>query len=56
MQFLYDGVKSIMIGCEGGFSENEREKLSKMKKVGLKTDFILKSETAALTFASKLLI
>ncbi len=52
----YDGVKAIMIGCEGGFTENERKKLVKMKKIGLKTPFILKSETAALTFASKLLI
>ncbi len=49
-------VKAIMIGCEGGFSENEREKLKNKEKIGLKTDFILKSETAALVFASKGLI
>jgi len=49
-------VHTIMIGCEGGFSDNEREKLSSMRKIGLKTDFILKSETAAVTFASKYLI
>lgn len=49
-------VTSIMIGCEGGFTENEREKLKNRQKVGLKTPFILKSETAALTFVSKLLI
>ncbi len=52
----YEGVETIMIGCEGGFSENEREKLQNSNKIGLKTKFILKSETAALTFASKLLI
>ena len=52
----YAGVEAIMIGCEGGFTENERQKFLTMKKIGLKTDFILKSETAALTFASKLLI
>jgi len=52
----YIDVKAIMIGCEGGFSENEREKLQNNYKIGLKTNFILKSETAALTFASKLLI
>lgn len=51
-----ENVSAIMIGCEGGFTDNEREKLSSMKKIGLKTDFILKSETAAVTFASKLLI
>ena len=49
-------VTSIMIGCEGGFTESEREKLQNRRKIGLKTPFILKSETAALTFASKLLI
>jgi 16S rRNA (uracil1498-N3)-methyltransferase len=51
-----DGVKSIMIGCEGGFSQNEREKLTKCQKIGINSPFILKSETAALTFASKCLI
>lgn len=51
-----ESVTSIMIGCEGGFSEDEREKLQNRAKIGLKTPFILKSETAALTFASKLLI
>ncbi len=49
-------ISAIMIGCEGGFSDNEREKLSFAQKIGLKTPFILKSETAALTFSSKLLI
>ncbi len=47
---------SILIGCEGGFSENERKKLLKNNKIGFKTDFILKSETAVVTIASKLLI
>ncbi len=51
-----EDVETIMIGCEGGFSENEREKLSFAQKIGLNTPLILKSETAALTFASKLLI
>lgn len=50
------GVEAIMIGCEGGFSENEREKLKNHQKIGLNSPFILKSETAALTFASKCLI
>jgi len=52
----YTDVDTIMIGCEGGFSQAEREKLQNNYKIGLKTHFILKSETAALTFASKLLI
>jgi len=49
-------VESVLIGCEGGFSEEEREKLKKSHKIGLKTDLILKSETAAVGIASKLLI
>jgi len=47
---------SVLIGCEGGFSENERHMLQSNYKIGLKTDLIFKSETAALTIASKLLI
>jgi len=47
---------NILIGCEGGFSENERTKLKDCKKIGLNTDIILKSETAIVTIASKLLI
>jgi 16S rRNA (uracil1498-N3)-methyltransferase len=47
---------NILIGCEGVFSENERTKLKDCKKIGLNTDIILKSETAIVTIASKLLI
>ena len=46
----------ILIGCEGGLSDAERQKLQHHPKIGLKTDIILKSETAALTIAAKLLI
>ena len=49
-------VQSVLIGCEGGFSESERLKLQNRDKIGLKTDLILKSETAAVAIASKLLI
>jgi len=49
-------VQSVLIGCEGGFSETERQKLQNCHKIGLKTDLILKSETAAVAIASKLLI
>ncbi len=48
--------QKVLIGCEGGFSEAEREKLQTCRKIGLKTDLILKSETAAVAIASKLLI
>jgi 16S rRNA (uracil1498-N3)-methyltransferase len=53
---LDESISSILIGCEGGFSQQEREKLSEFNKIGLKTEMILKSETATLSIASKLLI
>ena len=55
-ELIVGDARAIMIGCEGGFSEAERLRLSKHKKIGLDTSLILKSETVAVTFASKLLI
>ncbi len=52
----WQGCRSALIGCEGGFSETERSLLEKHKKIGFKTSNILKSETAALSFAIKSLI
>jgi len=49
-------INSVLVGCEGGFSDEEREKLHNYCKIGLDTDLILKSETAALSIVSKLLI
>ena len=45
-----------MIGCEGGFSKSEKELLKNQKIVGFDTDNILKSESAAITIASKILL
>jgi 16S rRNA (uracil1498-N3)-methyltransferase len=49
-------IDRVLVGCEGGFSEKERQILSNHRKVGLKTKLILKSETAVLTFCIKSLI
>jgi len=49
-------ISSVLVGCEGGFTENEREMLHKHDKIAFKTDFVLKSETAAQSIAAKLLI
>ena len=46
-------IDTILIGCEGGFSENERQTLNSHPKMGLKIKNILKSETAVLTLAIK---
>ena len=48
--------RTVLVGCEGGFSEEEREMLQNRPTIGFKTDLILKSETAAVTIAAKLLI
>ena len=48
-------VSSILVGPEGGFSQKEREMLKKQSIVGLKCNTILRSETAVVTVASKIL-
>lgn len=49
-----DEIKNLVIGCEGGFSEDERE--SAKNKVGFRTPLILRSETAIISAASKILL
>ncbi len=57
---LLDSVKenidSIVIGCEGGFSKDELKLFKAEKTVGLNTSLILKSETAAITAAGKIIL
>jgi len=49
-------LNSALIGCEGGFSDDERNRLNKHRKIGIKSANILKSETATLIFSTKTLI
>jgi len=49
-------IESIIIGCEGGFSQKEILKFDKEKIVGIKSDLILRSETAVTVVAAKLLL
>ena len=51
-----EGVDTVLIGSEGGFSENERELLSSQRMVRLNTPMILRSETAATAIAAKVLL
>jgi len=51
-----EGVDTVLIGSEGGFSENERELLSSQRMVRLNTPMILRSETAVTAIASKVLL
>jgi 16S rRNA (uracil1498-N3)-methyltransferase len=48
--------KIVLIGCEGGFSQNERELLTKLDNFRLNTPMTLRSESAVLAVASKILI
>jgi 16S rRNA (uracil1498-N3)-methyltransferase len=51
-----DKIDTIIVGCEGGFSEDELKYFSKDKIVGTKISTILKSETATLGVASAILL
>ena len=49
-------IKTLLIGCEGGFSQRERELFGGFKKIGFNTPLILKSETAVIGATSKILL
>lgn len=46
----------VLIGCEGGFSTNEKEILQKLDVFRLDTPMILRSESAVMAVASKILL
>lgn len=48
--------ETVLIGCEGGFSQDERELLSNQEVFRLNTRLVLRSESAALAVASKILL
>ena len=49
-------IDTIVIGCEGGFHENEVGQFVADKIIGLDTPLVLKSESAVCAVASKLLL
>lgn len=51
-----DDIKTLVIGCEGGFSEDERFTFNKDNIVGFNSSLILRSETAIISASSKILI
>lgn len=51
-----EDIKTIVIGCEGGFSKKERENISSNFIVGLNSNLILRSETAIISVCSKIII
>lgn len=51
-----DEINTLVLGCEGGFSSDERLEFNKDRVVGFTTPLILRSETAIISAASKILI
>lgn len=51
-----DDIQTIVIGCEGGFTEKEVALFDESKIVGFDTPLILKSESAVCAVASKVLV
>jgi 16S rRNA (uracil1498-N3)-methyltransferase len=49
-------IKTILIGSEGGITKNERDLFDDNLIVGLKSDSILKSTTATICVASRILL
>lgn len=52
----YSDIKTILIGCEGGFSPKERELLASLKRFRLATEMVLRSETAVVAVSSKIVL
>lgn len=51
-----ENIQTILIGCEGGFSHNEKEFLVNQDVFKLRTPMILRSESAVMAVASKILL
>ena len=51
-----DSINSIIIGCEGGFSEDELKLFDSEKIVGFDTPLILRSESAVVAATSSILL
>lgn len=51
-----DNIKTLVLGCEGGFSSDERENFNSSKIIGFDSNLILRSESAAIAAASKIII
>lgn len=49
-------IKTLVIGCEGGFSKKERDSFNKEKIVGFDSNLILRSETAIISAGAKILL
>lgn len=51
-----DDFKRVLIGCEGGFSKDEKELLKTQEVFRLDTPMVLRSESAVMAVASKIIL
>ncbi len=49
-------IKTVLIGCEGGFSEEERQLFDTNNLFSFKTPMILRSETAVVAISNQILL
>jgi len=49
-------IETVVVGCEGGFTDNEIKLFNQNKIIGLNTPLILRSETATVSLSSNLLL
>lgn len=54
--FESQAIDTVLIGCEGGFSEKERKMFAGHPVISFDMNLILRSETAAISVASKILL
>ena len=52
----YSGIKTVLVGCEGGFSPQERELLKEKDVFRLDTPMVLRSESTVMAVASKIIL
>jgi len=53
---INNDISTIVVGCEGGFSQDEISMFDSLKVVGIDSHLILRSETAIVTIASKIIL
>lgn len=52
----YSKIERVLVGCEGGFSPKERELLKEKDVFRLNTPMVLRSESAVMAVASKIIL
>ncbi len=52
----YGDIKRVLIGCEGGFSDSEKKLLESCDVFRLDTPLVLRSESAVMAVASKIIL